>query len=149
MANSVPAAPSRTVLPLGINQTATISATADSNGRVAVLTDPNGQPSSFTTLAASASLVFGPFGSLRWLSVEAIAGSGISYTIAADDRSKLQTVGDFSNLRFVTNSGAPDSTVGAGTCGPGSLCVDTSTPDLYVATGSRSAPAWKKVTRTP
>jgi hypothetical protein len=140
-------APSKTVIELKIGEIATISADALSSGRYAILSTAADQPTGMTSVAASATATIGPFAVVKYIHCEALTGVGFSFTTAPMDHNKLAVIGDVSNIRLIANAGVPDSTVGANTCGPGSLCIDTSNANLYVATGTKSAPTWKLITR--
>jgi hypothetical protein len=48
---------------------------------------------------------------------------------------------------IICNAGVPDATVGAGVAGAGSMCIDTTAPNLYINGGTKAVPAWKLVTR--
>jgi hypothetical protein len=120
------ASPNR--IPIGINQIVTVVADGISTGRCALLSDPNAAAGTFTALSAGATLTFGPYAVVKYLHVESLTGpaSGVSFTVAQADRNHLEIVGDVSNIRLIANTGVPDATVGANTCGPGSLCIDVS-----------------------
>lgn len=44
-------------------------------------------------------------------------------------------------------AGIPDGTVGINFAGPGSICVDTLNANMYLNSGTKTAPVWKLVTR--
>lgn len=49
------------------------------------------------------------------------------------------------NLSLAFNAGAP-TTLGTGTMGKGSLCIDITNGKLYIQGGTIGTPAWKIVT---
>lgn len=63
-------------------------------------------------------------------------------TVAAGEAIKIGTA----DACIITKNGAPTSGTsgtGAGTCGKGSLCLDTSNGRLYLNAGTKASPDWK------
>jgi hypothetical protein len=57
----------------------------------------------------------------------------------------LQVTG---NAVIISNAGVPvDGTTGDNFAGKGSVCIDITNGDLYINSGSITAPVWKLVTR--
>jgi hypothetical protein len=142
---TLPPAPSRAITPLAPNQIATVSTDANSSARVAVVSGPEEQAAGFTSLAASGTATFGPFPSMRFLSVEGLTGQP-SVAIADADVSKIEVVGDGSGVREMYGTAAPtDGTTGANIAGPGSRFTNVTNGDAYFQRGTISSPVWKLV----
>jgi hypothetical protein len=140
-------APSRIVTPIRIGEIVTVSADANSSGRVALLATAADQAGPFTALAASATQTWGPYPSVKFLHVEALTGAGVSFTIAPADLNQIENVGDFSSIRELIGAGTPtDGTTGANVAGKGSRYTDISAGDLFINTGTAASTTWKKFT---
>ena len=129
----------------------TVTADAASSGRVGQLGNTPGAnvpdvPATFTALAASATLTFGPFPTVTRFLIEAIAGPGVAFTQTRPDLVHVEIIGDASSLREIFGAGAPvDNTTGAGVAGPGSSYTDTATGRVYLQMGTTAAPVWHAV----
>jgi hypothetical protein len=127
----------------------TVTADAVSSGRVGRLGNLPGDnvpdvPATFTALAASKTLTFGPFPTVTRHLIEALSGQGVGFTQAAADAARMEIVGDASDLRFIAAAGAPtDSTTGANVAGIGSRYTDTATGRQYANEGTKASPVWR------
>src|SRR5262249_25593758 len=95
--------------------------------------------------AASSTVTIGPFATQKYLFIESQTGQGLSFTVAAADRNRVECIGDMSTIRFLAGSGAPSGTTGQNVAGNGSLYFDTQNSALYLNTGSAASVSWKSV----
>lgn len=60
------------------------------------------------------------------------------------------TLGMTNDVIILTNAGIPSNGgagTGAGSAGPGSMCVDYTNANLYINANTKASPTWKLVTR--
>lgn len=146
----LPSAPSFQIFPLDIGDVLTITNDAVSTGRAGLVGDLPGdgdQPSTWTAMAASAVLTFGPFISVKRVRVDCLTGGGVSTAIVRDGVDQFTAIGDFSGIRELIGAGAPtDGTTGANVAGKGSRYTDVTNAKLYINGGTTASPTWKIVT---
>jgi hypothetical protein len=146
----------------------TVIADAQSSGRVWPFAERLGDTAGLHAVAASATVLIGPFTAATRYQIEALAGA-LTYGIAPVDFPTLAealaaaataaallyipvsgTIGDL--LEFI-GEGAPvdytDGTppaTGEGVAGPGSRYTDITAAKLYINGGTKAQPLWKIVT---
>jgi hypothetical protein len=139
--------PSKTVVEIKLGETLTFATDGVSTARYALVSDPNTPPSGMTSLSTGATVTLGPYNAVKYVHLEALTGgpTGVSFTISADDRTKIGCIGDMSSLRFISGSGAPSGSTGQNVAGGASLYFDLQNSALYLNVGSASSPSWKAV----
>jgi hypothetical protein len=149
-------------LPAG--QVLTVIADAQSSGRVFPFSERPGDTAGLTDVAASATVLVGPYGTTTRYKIEALTGS-LSYGSAAVDFPTAAEAAAAAALLYVPVSGTigdvkeyigagvpvdytdgtPPAT-GEGVAGIGSRYTDITNGKLYINGGTKAQPLWKLVT---